>query len=222
MKRYSIGFLSVYPSKVASYRNNVPSQISPKFRILVASIAAMLLAGSALTACGSDAADSETDSPTSEGAAPVDADGELDLEAAEGLVDAAVEDTAADARATVVFDGVTYEFKALPDDEWGAYCTTIAGSLQGSLQLTDDTGAAVEDASFTFTFLEPNSAYEANDGQADISLDLPPEDPNVIGPISYFAGHDDIDVVVSGRTASGTFTAPYHTGDISATVDVSC
>lgn len=199
-------------------------RIGHNVRVLVVAITSVLLAGFLLTACGSDASDNETDSPGSEGAAPVDADGELDLDAAEDLIGGAVEDTSADARATLVIDGTTYEFKAMPDpdDEWGAYCTTIAGSLQGSLQLIDDTGSAVEGASLTFTFLEPNSEYEANDGTADVGLELPPADPNVIGPISYFANHEDIDVVASGRTASGTFTSEHVTGNISATVDVSC
>lgn len=202
----------------------MPLRRRDNVRILVGVITSVLLAGCLLTACSSDVSDGEADSPESEGAAPVDAGGEVDLDAVEDLMDGAVEDTATDARATLAIDGTTYEFKAMPDsdDPWDTYCTTIAGSLQGSLQLVDDTGAGVEGAALTFTFLEPNSEFEANDGQADVSLELPPDDPNVVGPLSYFSNHEDIDVVASGRTASGTFHSQHVTGDISATVDVSC
>lgn len=142
------------------------------------------------------------------------------LDTARDLVDQAIEDTGDDARATVVVDGVTYQFRPLqsgPDDPpFYSYCTAIAGSLQGGMQLVDDAGNLIEDGELEFILLEPGGLYEQEGDPAELMIVLPGD--NGIGYIA-----DEIDAPASGRTASGTFTASNSIGGtISGTIDASC
>lgn len=178
-----------------------------------------LLTALMLAACGGGSSDNTSQGDT----APRDQVTDDVVEDAKELVDSAVEDTAGDAGATVVIDGTTYEFRALPGgvaQGFISFCTAVAGSLQGSLPLVDDSGALVEDAEIGFVFLEPNSLYASEGDGAEFELYLLAEES--MGT-AYVADEDDIDVEVSGRSASGTFTATDSFGnEVSGTVEVSC
>ncbi|HWL42492.1 MAG TPA: hypothetical protein VNQ73_06070 [Ilumatobacter sp.] len=140
-------------------------------------------------------------------------------DAARDIIDRAVADTPDDARATVVVDGTTYEFRPLipgPDDDFYSFCTVIAGSLQGGMQLVDDTGARVEGGELEFILLEPGGAYAATGDPAELMIVLPEYDG--IGFTD-----EQIDAPASGRRAAGTFTVSNHLGDaLTGTIDASC
>lgn len=174
-----------------------------------------------LAACGGSSDDG------SGGATPGGDDpagGEVDLEQAGDVVDSAVADTSADAKATVDLDGTTYEFRAVedPEDEWASFCTTIAGSVQGVLLLVDESGAVVEDGEVTFTLFEPDSAYATDGALQEVWLTLPPSETGISGPITYMSDGDTIESEVSGRSATATFTGRHHTGDLNGTIEASC
>jgi len=182
----------------------------------------------ALSGCGGDADDgSGADGGAVEDQAPAGADAaadppdEEDFAAAQDLADKAVADTSADAKATVVIDGTAYEFRALepgPDEDFWSLCTTMAGSLQGTMQLVDDDGAHVEEGELMFVLLEPGAAYDLG---AEVEFTIP-EFGTAVYDRSFRA--DEIDATVSGRSGSGSFTATNVMGDrtITGTIEATC
>lgn len=187
------------------------------FSIAVCALASALLLG----ACGGGSSDDGAD-----GAKPAGGDGdaaEVDLDRAGELVDGAVADTSAEAMATVVMGGTTYEFKAMTDPagERTTYCTAIAGSVQGDLLLVDESGAVVEDGAVSFTLFEPDAEFADGEILQDLTVDLP-SGPDIVGPYSYMADGETIESEVSDRSASATFTGRHHTGDLQGTIDVAC
>mgnify|MGYP000859068506 FL=1 len=178
---------------------------------------AVVLAGASLVACG----DSSDDGPSADPAAGGTGEGGDARGDALDIIEDAVDDTPGDARATVVIDGVTYQFRPLepgPDDDFSySYCSVVAGSLQGGMQLVDDAGAYIEGGEIDFILLEPGGLYESTGDPAELSISLPDRDDRT----GYLA--DEIDAPASGRTASGTFTASNHLGEtLSGTIDASC
>lgn len=185
---------------------------------------AALLFGLVLTACGGSSGNSasgESSSPR-RADAPGVADGtnrdavETDRDAVEHTI----KDSLVDARATVVVDGVTYQFRPLPlgpdDPTFHSFCTTVAGSLQGGMQLVDDAGNPIDGGELDFILLEPGGLYEQHGDPAELAILFPGDNG-----ISYIA--EEIDAPASGRTASGTFTASNSIGGvISGTIDASC
>lgn len=181
----------------------------------------------ALAGCGGDPGDGGSDADRvvekAQAVAGEAADGldEADIEAMQDLADAAQADTSADARATVVVDGTTYEFRPLepgPDEDFWSLCTTVAGSLQGTMQLVDEDGSHVEGGGIEFVLLEPDAAYDL---PAEIILVLP-DLGTAIYEQSFTA--DQIDAPASGRSGSGTFTAVNGMGDVTidGTIEASC
>jgi len=196
----------------------------------VLSCAAVLALTVTAVACGDDDAGDDAGDDASgldvsdfeafgEGEGDVDLDEALD--AARDIADQAVADTSGDAQATVVIDGTTYEFRPLtpgPDDDFSySFCTTVAGSLQGGMQLVDDTGAYVKGGELDFILLEPDGPYANTGDPAELGLALPGS-----GGMGYYTA-DEIDAPASGRSASGTFTVSNFEGDtLTGTIDASC
>jgi len=180
-------------------------------RRLAAPVLAVVLVAAACG--GDDDSDAVADLGLPSGA------GGIDLDAAREIADQAVADTSGDARATVVIDGTSYEFRPLtpgPDDDFYSFCTTIAGSLQGGMQLVDASGARVEGGELEFILLEPGGAYAATGDPAELMIVLPEHDQ-----VWYDA--DELDAPASGRRAAGTFTASNPFGDaLAGTIDASC
>lgn len=238
MGDYSNRAWAVHRGNVTWFGVLMRLSMRPPSKLLVLVTAGALASGFLLGACGGGSSDDGSSGVAPAGddattvsaggddaaAVPAGDDAESIVDHATELLDDAVEDTSADARATVVLDGTTYEFRALPDpeDAWGSFCTTVAGSLQGYLRLVDESGAAVDDAGLTFELFPPDSAYADGGIPEGITLELPPSDPNVIGPLTYMASGDAIDSETSGRSASASFTTQHVSGDLSGTIDVSC
>jgi len=102
-----------------------------------------------------------------------------EVEAARELIEQAVDSTSGDAHATVIIGDATYEFRPLepgPDDDFYSFCTTVAGSLQGTMQLVDGTGAHVADGEISFVFLEPGGAYASTGDPPELLFTLPADD----------------------------------------------
>ena len=193
---------------------------------------AVVLGSASLVACGDSSDDGASPDPgaasdvagagdtddSGDGDAPV-GDAQDAVEVARDIAQQAVDDTSGDARATVVIDGVTYEFRAIQpgaDDDFYSFCSTVAGSLQATMQLVDDAGARVDNAEIDFVLLEPGGPYEQTGDPAELQISLPE-----LGPAGFT--EVEINAPVSGRSASGTFVVDDHLGNtLSGTIDASC
>ena len=104
---------------------------SSKFHI--SSAACALAGGFLFAACGGGSSDDGAGAATA-GGGDVEQNGEQEGSPAANTSD--------DATATVVLDGTTYEFKSNPDAtlKTRTYCSTLGGSLQGTLRLVDESG----------------------------------------------------------------------------------
>lgn len=205
---------------------------SVSHRFTLAATVAVLLGGASLAACGGSSDGGTADDPPAaaerddgndgddgdDGGTTGVIDGDT-VEAAQNLAQQAIDETSADARATVVIDGVTYEFRALqpgPDDYFFSFCSTVAGSLQGGMQLVDDSGARIEGGELEFVFLEPGGLYEGTGDPAELSIYV-----QELGPAGFT--EVEINAPASGRSASGTFVVDDHLGNtLSGTIDASC
>lgn len=124
-----------------------------------------------------------------------------------------------------MIDGTTYTFRPIqsgPDDDFFSFCTVVAGSLQASMQLVDAAGQrleGVDGGELDFILLEPGGLYESTGDPAELNFTLP--DP----ALNRYFQATVIDAPMSGRHATGTFTAADFRADtevVTGTIDASC
>lgn len=213
-------------------RTAISHLFQPTRALAAASAAALCLA--AVTACG-DSSDGDTaavDAAAGTAAAAGSADGDSgggaegpisDADGAAALVQSAIDDTSSEARALVVIDDVSYEFRPLDTDADGerffAFCTVVAGSLQASMLLVDDAGAPVAGGELEAILIEPGGAYAATGDPAELAVAI----PGVIGDFGLL-GAETIDAPASGRSAAGTFSTVDFNGQnrVDGTIEISC
>ncbi len=130
--------------------------------------------------------------------------------------------------ATVTLDGVSYEFV----DDGGArnFCMTVGPTLQATLALVDDSGAASADGDLSVFFVQNDADLSpdlAADNEPYVDLDLP--SGQYIAGASSLAGvvptpPAPVELDVNGTTASGsvTFTELGSGTQIEGELELSC
>lgn len=165
-----------------------------------------------LSACG-DSDESGDDVAAADES--TDESNEAGEQSAQDIADELAGPSSGEAQATVELEGETYHFAAVEPgdgDDFYNFCTTVAGSLQGTLQQIDDSGAHLEGGEISFTFIEPGGDFESTGDPAELQIQL--------ADGGYYSSFDggEVDVPMSGQSASGDFTL----GGVSGTVQASC
>ncbi|MGB7818472.1 MAG: hypothetical protein WBL35_07015 [Ornithinibacter sp.] len=175
--------------------------------VTIARSGAVLIAAGLLSAgCGGE------DSSTAESSGSVATTAESTAAPGSPSASASAEDQedagGGQSTATLTLDGVSYEFV----DDGGArnFCMTVGPTLQATLALVDDSGAASADGDLS-VFLVQNDAdlspELAEDNQPYVDLELP--SGQYIAGASGLAGvvptpPEPVELDVSGKTASGS------------------